>query len=316
MSDAVKSFGTAFVLTTIVRRRDGDYQWTRRPGLHRGSAMGAPDPGAAALIQATRQGRVPLRLPERVDEEGVTYRTNQDHTLAGLLLGTGAGAGEPVTEVERIVADTLLETGASLARLHALPLPQTGLPSPEGPRRLLAWLRSGQGPGGAPELHPRAAEILGGDRMAAVAAWCAPAAGPGALLHGAPSMGILLPMLPGRDGCLLTGENLSAGPPESDLGWLIGELVEFRETNRRFGALRDVDYDLLIGRVLDGYAAAVDHAAVGRAAAVRFLSHVYDFAAFVRWKDVLVDYLKLVADVIDAAGEGRLLRSADRARRP
>ncbi|WP_449065831.1 hypothetical protein [Planomonospora algeriensis] len=137
-----------------------------------------------------------------------------------------------------------------------------------------------------------------------------------ALLHGGPGLGILLPLAPGAHGALLTGENLAAGPPESDVGWIIGELVELRESVRRFGARRDLDFDLFIGRVLDGYGAALDLAAVGRTTALRFLTHLHDFAAYLKWNDVLVEYLGLVADVIDTAGAGRLLPSPGGVVRP
>jgi len=314
MSEIVQSFGTGYVLTTIVRCDDGDHLWTRRPGRDRGGAMRTPDPAVLAAVRAVPRGRVGLTLPERGDGTGVTYRTGQAHSVAALFLDLAPGARE--LDVARIAADTLAETGATLARLHAVPLPQAGMPSPEGPRRLLRWLRGGRGPAGAPDLHRHATEILGRDRMSTAEAWCVPPSeGRRALLHGAPGNGILLPLTPDQDGCLLTGEDLGAGPPEFDLGWLVGELVEFRESRRRLGhsALHDADYDVLIGRVLDGYPAALDLAAVGRIAALRFLTHTHDFAAYVGWHEVLTDYLKLVADVIDAAGTGQLLPSSRKA---
>ncbi|MDA0635547.1 hypothetical protein OUY22_19180, partial [Nonomuraea sp. MCN248] len=135
---------------------------------------------------------------------------------------------------------------------------------------------------------------------------CAPDE-PRALLHGAPSLGSLLPVTAERPGALLTGDDLSAGTPEGDVGWLAGELVEFRALADRLPAGSPFDYDALIRALLDGYDAPLDLAAVGRAAAVRFLCHVHDFAAYVKWHELLGDYLKLVADTIDAAADGRLI---------
>ncbi|MFF3442456.1 hypothetical protein [Streptosporangium sp. NPDC002721] len=300
MSEVVESFASGFLRTTIVRHGQGEYLWTRGPGPDRRDAMRMPAPALLAAVRALPPGPVRLALPERGDGDGVTYRTDQTGSLAGVFLRGGAGGVR--------IADTLAQTGAALARLHATPAP-AGLAGPDGPRRLLWWLLEGEGPGAAPRLHRHAEQILGPGRIAAVKAWCAPQEPPGprALLHGAPSLGTLLPLTRERDGALLTGEDLSAGPPESDVGWLIGELVEFRELAGRSGRATP-DYDALIGHVLDGYGAPLDPAAVGRAATVRFLSHVHDFAAYMKWHDLLLEYLEIVAGVIDAAGEGRLIR--------
>ncbi|MGV9305581.1 hypothetical protein [Nonomuraea sp. NPDC003727] len=300
MSETVESFGSGFLRTTIVRNGEDGYVWTRRPGPDRRDAMRMPDPAVLAAVRGVPPGRVRLTLPVRGDGAGMAYRTDQATTLAGVFR-----KGHP--DVARIAADTLAETGATLARLHATPLPPADLRPPEGPRRLLSWLRNGEGPRAAPKLRRHAAEILGPTRTATVAGWCAPER-PRALLHGAPSLGVLLPLTPDHDGALLTGENLSAGAPESDVGWLVGELVEFRELTDRFGN-GALDHDALIRRVLDGYAAPLDLAAVGRSATVRFLSHAHDFAAYLQWHDILVDYLRMVADVIDAAEAGRLVPS-------
>ncbi|MER6178215.1 hypothetical protein [Streptosporangium sp. NPDC001681] len=308
MSRAADSYGTGYVLTTIARSAEGDYRWTRRPGPHRGGALRTPDPAVLDAARTAARGRVGLTLPEQADATGMTYRTGQARSIAAMLLGPRSGESD--ADIARITADTFVETGAALARLHAVPLPRADLPSPDGLLRLLSWLQDGLGPGAAPDLHRHATEMLGRDRMATVAAWCVPVTeAPHALLHGGPSMGILLPLTPDMDGGLLTGENLAAGPPESDVGWIIGELVELGASIRRFGTRRDFDFDMFIGRVLEGYTAALDLAAVGRTAALRFLTHLHDFAAYMKWHDVLVEYLKLVADVIDAAGAGQLLPS-------
>ncbi|MGJ6962807.1 hypothetical protein ACSDR0_12945 [Streptosporangium sp. G11] len=339
MSRADDSYGTGYVLTAIARSAEGDYRWSRRPGPHRGGALRTPDPAVLDAVRTAARGRVELTLPERADATGATYRAGQSRSIAAMLLGPGTGESD--ADIARITADTLAETGAALARLHAVPLPGADLPSPDGLLRLLSWLRDGLGPGAAPDLHRRAAEMLGRDRMATVAAWCVPPAeAPHVLLHGGPSLGILLPLTPGTHGGLLTGENLAAGPPESDMGWIIGELVELRASVHRFGSRRDLDFDLFIGRVLEGYTtapdtsapdtaapdltaldtatpdtAALDLTAVGRTAALRFLTHLHDFAAYLKWHDVLVEYLRLVADVIDAAGAGQLLPSPSQAAR-
>ncbi|GAA1014399.1 hypothetical protein Aple_079530 [Acrocarpospora pleiomorpha] len=308
MSKVVASYGTGYMLTSIVESGDGDYLWTRRPGPARTTLMRTPPPAVLAAVLAVPQGRVGLTIPERREDGGVTYRTGQSRPIASMFLGVGQAF-----DLEMVAADTLTATGQTLARLHAQPLPQVGLPSPEGPQRLLSWLRGGHGPGPAADLHRRAVEILGRSRLATAETWCAPLPKDRhVLLHGAPGHGILLPVTPGREGALLIGEDISAGPPEFDVGWLIGELVEFRDAGRKLGhgPLRDVDYDALIGRLLHGYATPLDLTEVGRVAALRFLTHTHDFAAYMAWHEILVGYLNVLAEVIDAADGGQLLISS------
>ncbi|MEW9551192.1 hypothetical protein [Nonomuraea sp. NPDC050783] len=300
-------YATGYVLTDVTPSGEGDYRWTRRPGPHRGGELRTPDPVVLDAVRTVAAGRVGLVLPERARSTGVTYRAGQARSVAAMLLGPGAGESD--AETGRVAAETFAGTGAALARLHAVPLPPADLPPPDGLLRLLSWLREGQGPGAAPDLHRRAAGLLGPGRMTTAQEWCLQRAQPRVLLHGGPSLGILLPVTPAGDGALLTGENLAAGAPETDVGWIVGELVELGASVRRFGANRDFDFDLFVARVLDGYAAPLDLAAVGRTAALRFLTHLHDFAAYLRWHDVLLDYLKLVADVIDAAGDGRLVKA-------
>ncbi|MEO3857101.1 hypothetical protein [Acrocarpospora sp. B8E8] len=309
MSKVVASYATGYMLTAIVESGDGDYLWTRRPGPARTTRMRTPDPAVLATVLEVPKGRVGLTVPSRREGGGVTYRTGQARPIASAFLGLG----ESGFDLERDAADTLTATGLTLALLHAKPLPLADLPAPEGPQRLLAWLRGGQGPGAAADLHRRAVEILGQARMTAAEAWCAPLPqSRHVLLHGAPGHGILLPATPGRDGALLIGEDISAGAPEFDVGWLVGELVEFRDAGRKLGhgPLRHVDYDALIGCLLDGYAAPLDLAEVGRVAAVRFLTHTHDFAAYMQWHEILVGYLNVLADVIDAADSGQLTTSS------
>ncbi|WP_214409109.1 aminoglycoside phosphotransferase family protein [Sphaerisporangium fuscum] len=315
MSEVVEDFGTGFLRTTIVRCDEGGYRWIRRPGPGHGGPLREPDPAVLAAVRPVAAGPVSLTFGEPVDGGGMAYRTTQARSLAGMFLRHGRNPGEP--DLERIAADTLVETAAALARLHAVPLPRAGMPSPEGPRRLLSWLRGGDGDAGPAQFRRHAAEILGRDRMALAGAWCEPSReGRRVLLHGAPSAGILLPLIAHRDGGLLTGEDLGAGPPESDAGWLIGELVEFRELARSRqarqgsrGGVGTAGFDALIRCVLDGYGGVLDAHAVGRQAAVRFLTHAHDFATYVGWHEMLLETLRLVAGVIDAADDGRLLPS-------
>nr|WP_062339005.1 hypothetical protein [Herbidospora sakaeratensis] len=300
MSEIVASYATGYLRTTITLDDDGTYLWTRRPGADRGRAIQAPDPLLRAAVASVPPGRVALILPESV-EDGVTYRVRRFRSLAGMFLGL---TGE-VPGLRELAGDTLAETARTLAGLHAVPVPDAALPDvPTGVRRLLGWLRGGQGPRGAAELHRRARAVLGRERLELVESWCAIGGERRVLLHGAPGSGILLPV---EDGVLLIGEELAAGPPEFDLGWLVGEFVEFGHVGAP-GPLGRDDYDALIHGLLDAYPAPLDRAAVGRVALLRFLTHTHDFSAYVGWHETLDGSLTVLAEVVDAAAGGRLLR--------
>ncbi|WP_066371478.1 hypothetical protein [Herbidospora mongoliensis] len=305
MSRVITSFATGYLRTTVTRDDDGTYLWTRRPGADRNGQIRVPHPLLHAAVASAPTGRVALTLPEPA-EGGVTYRVRRFPPVATLFLGL---AGE-VPELMRVAGDTLAATALTLAALHAVPVPDVEVAAvPVGVRRLLNWLRGGRGPRGAAELHRRAHVVLGRDRLDLVESWCAIVGGRRVLLHGAPGHGILLPVGddPADAGALLIGEDLAAGPPEFDLGWLIGELVEFGHAGVKPGPLGRADYDALVHRLLDAYPAPLDRAAVGRVALLRFLTHTHDFSAYMGWHDTLDDYLSVLAGVIDAATDGRLL---------
>lgn len=128
-------------------------------------------------------------------------------------------------------------------------------------------------------------------------------------MHGAPSTASLVPARHHSGmGHLLIGEDLAVGPAEFDVGWPVGELVELRERAARRGDASAAErHGALIDAFLSGYPRRVAGAAVGRVAALRFLTHLHDFAAYVGWHDTLPADLTTVADVIDAAWLGALL---------
>lgn len=185
-----------------------------------------------------------------------------------------------------------------------------------GPRRLANWLGSGSGPRAAVRLRAALVEAIGARRMALVTDWCGEFGGvrtDGAvLLHGAPGTGVIIPAENTDRTCLLIGDEPASGCPESDVGWLVGELVEFRDGIRRLpaGTLQALDYDSLIATILCGYPCEIDPAAVGRCAALRVLTHTHDFAAYVGWHPVLSQYLRMVSDIVDDAETGRLLHQS------
>ncbi|WP_438484865.1 hypothetical protein [Streptomyces sp. S186] len=109
---------------------------------------------------------------------------------------------------------------------------------PPGPARLRSWLTGAAlRSAAATRLLAHLRSSWGGRRIDTVVDWSlrlrdtsvdaiAPAP---RLLHGAASLAALVPPVSrGRPTVLLTGEELSAGDPEADLGWLVGELAEMR----------------------------------------------------------------------------------------
>jgi hypothetical protein len=123
------------------------------------------------------------------------------------------------------------------------------------------------------------------------------------LLHGAPSLGLIVPSVSPGNCALLSGEDLARGPAAFDLGWLLGELAEMRATNvRGIGGLPDDRSGPLARALLDGYGPPGDSVTTGRAATVRVFTHAHDYAAFVGWHDHVTDYLDIIADLIDEDG--------------
>lgn len=293
MSHVVERFGTGYVHTTVMQVSDG-YRWLRAAGPDRPVPIGR----LTAAVRLALAGLPGLVLPEQgATAAGLTFRASAPDSLAALFLG--AGHGDPQTTA----AARLSAVAATLAALHRVPAP-AGLSGPVGGQRLSGWLETGTGPRAAARLRERARTLLGSRRIQVLRHWCAQLTGTGAtLLHGAPGTGVIV------GSALLTGEEVAAGRGEWDLGWLIGELVEFRDVPRHVGhdGLRPLDYGALIGAVLRGYDGGYDPAAVGHAAVLRFLTHAHDYAAFMGWQDFLDGYLTAIAEAVDAAEQGSLV---------
>jgi hypothetical protein len=297
MATVVRQFGTGYQRTTVIYDEErGDYLWVRQPGADR-AAIDQLDLALRETLERVHNGPVALTLPE-LDEAwaqrgAVAYRVGASSTVAEVLLAGVAG-----------VADILRNATRLLAVLHrdASPGPQR-LPTPAGPRRLLAWLRTGEGTRSAAKLRAEARSIMGERRLEMAAGWCGELlTGHGVLLHGAPGTGRLMMTGPDGSGCLQTGEDIALGPAEFDYGWLIGELVEHRESRPYV-----LGFDRLIVAAIEGCPSDVDLALLGRSAAIRYITHVFDFSAYVGWHDDLRVSLRRLAAVVDAADRAELL---------
>lgn len=293
MATMIRQFRTGYLHTIVLDAGDGSYTWVRRAGPDRDRALGPPSAALREVIATVGGTPVTLAMPElEAQHDGVAYRVGGSSSVAHLLLGVSTGVPATVTPVLR-------GAGAALAGLHGCALPAgESLPAPPGWRRLARWLRTAAGPRAVARLHTHLTPALGRRRVSTAEGWCDPVEGRRVLLHGGPGTGsLIVGGVPGT-GHLLTGEDLSAGPAESDLGWMLGELVELREAGP--SPARD-DYDAMIAAFLSGYGRAVDHSALGRYAALRLLVHLHDFAATWGWHDSLVGGLELVARALDAA---------------
>jgi hypothetical protein len=263
--------------TGLVSSRIGAGRLSRAAGPDRPEGLRSADAPALAGLSA---GRARVVLPELRDRWHVWPVPGPRSVAATLLAGDGGDA--------TVMADV----GAVLRAVHGLGVPP-GLAAPAGTIRWLRWLATGQGPRAASRLAGAARERWGAGRLRRLADWGAGADGR-VLLHGAPGLGSVYAGPAGVT--LVTGDELAAGPPAADLGWLLGELVELAAAGDGRLAPRCAG---LAGALLAGYGPGPDPAELDRAAIFRLLGHAHDFAAYVGWHPTLLGQLDLVAELAD-----------------
>ncbi|WP_017581474.1 hypothetical protein [Nocardiopsis valliformis] len=310
----VDDFGTGYVHTTVVHTVTDGFVWVRSSGIDRPLPIGALPDRIRPLLASIR-GPVTFQPHQTVHthETWRVFPAPGPSSVAKQLLLKEEGASA--------AAGVLRSTGAALAQLHSHLVPgPTVLPSPQGPARLSRWLDGSARHRASERLREEAVRFLGASRMRAARLWCAglqdeEVRRSGVLLHGAPGLGVLIPSVePGANGSsagMLTGEELTTGPVESDLGWIAGELVEHREV-----ATGDAQEEQrLIDALLTGYGPTADLDAVARFAVLRMFVHVHDFANYVGWHESVRTHLALLADALDSADSALLkqpLRPKDR----
>ncbi|WP_328872388.1 hypothetical protein OHT76_21020 [Streptomyces sp. NBC_00287] len=195
----------------------------------------------------------------------------------------------------------------------------TSTPAPGGPRAPItptpaspppANTPAPAGPRAAAALHSVALRLLGSARWDRVLGWCEELAvgRPGdVFLHGAPSLGSIVVGPEPPHGWLMIGEELARGPADHDLGWLLGEFVEWRMTLDRpvlapAAPLDPEVYETTRAALLRGYGPPADPVAAGRSAVLRVFTHAHDFAAYMGWHPELLEYLAAIAELIDDEG--------------
>lgn len=309
MRRLVEEFGTGYQRTAIYRT-DSGYLWVRSPGPDRPGGMAEPGPDLRAVLTAHTPRGMTLRLAEKVDES-LVYEVQGRQTAARVAFGWRDGA-----DARERLASAAHAVGHSLAGLHA-DVPATATEtSPPALSRVIRWMSTEQGPQGAAALHGVLHTHLGPARWRQVLSWCQEFAEPGdadtVLLHGAPSLGSVILASEGSADCLLTGEEVSRGLAGYDVGWLLGEILEWdmtasapEDTAERAAARR-------VGRaLLGGYGALPDRTVVSRAAVLRILTHAHDFAAYRGWHPELMQYARSLSRLVDEARAGTLLASSD-----
>ncbi|MFJ3962366.1 hypothetical protein [Streptomyces sp. NPDC090036] len=290
--ELVTEYGTGLQTTRVHRAQDGGFLWWQGPGAQVGRPLTAP---AAHLVPhlAAETGAALLTVPERAGD-GLLHR----------VAGTASAAAwlrDFRPQARSLVAHSLASAARALRALHAVPVPdEVPLGTPPGLTRLRSWAY------GSSELKDRTLAVWGEERMERLLGWAAGLApdtargktGPPArsLVHGWASLGALIPPLSRGRVALLTGEDLAAGCPELDLGWLLGELVELA------WAAPPHDSTDLRRVLVEAYGPGPDPVLVGRAAVLRVVTHMQDFAVYRGWDDELLGYIAFTAELIDEEG--------------
>jgi phosphopantothenoylcysteine decarboxylase/phosphopantothenate--cysteine ligase len=308
-------FGTGLLRTTVTGTGGEEFQWRRtlgdlapepfvppgHPALRELSAL--PPAGGARIVLS----------PDGGDTR--SYLARGTESAAGLLLRSGPAAA---------LEEPLRGLGRLLAAVHACPVPDGlgPLPRTRALTRLGDWLAGRAQSPRAALLESHLETALGGERLARVREWYDRLAGDTdlVLVHGAPGLGSLVvgsafgssataatsadpadpadladPATP-APADLLTGEDVSVAPWYSDLGWVVGELVELKWY---VGGDQEA-WGRLLSALFDGYGRDLGPE-WNRSAALRILLHLHDFTAYVGWSRAEIDryagFLRFLIDV-------------------
>ncbi|QRY62426.1 flavoprotein [Gordonia sp. PDNC005] len=262
---------TDLLRTEIDDADSGGWTWTRTPG----TAAPAPftahsSPEFAAVRRWMPDG---LLLGSAVEDSRV-YTAPAPRSVAGALIDDGPSA----------VAPAVLEAvGASLRELHSTPTPENIIRgSTRGVDRLVNWL-DGRGLAPTARVARERLNVLPGDVAAGLrTVVSALLDAPSVLCHGAPTLGSVV--LAGERPLLLTGEDVAVAPADTDLLWVVGELVEYGLTFD--GA--DSGWTAHVDAFLAGYGGS-GRTSVADLAAVRIALHLHDYIVYVGWSTTEFD---------------------------
>ncbi|WP_030874932.1 hypothetical protein [Streptomyces sp. NRRL S-1868] len=267
----VLAFATGLLRTTVYEQDDGRYRWERARGDAAPAAFRYPDETLLPVLTAAESAGARFVLAADGTEPR-RYTVPGWQSCAHRLLVGGHQACAAVT-------GPLAGAGGLLRAVHDQP-PPPGAAPPPGLLRLSAWL---DGTAERPDAA-RSAEflrpLLGAPGWARLRAWSDEALQDrSAALHGAPGLGALVPG-EGTGTGLLAGEDVAAGPPLWDLGWIVGELMEFQWRLAAKGGTQ-VWHELLRS-LLRAYGIS-ENTGLRRMAVLRIALHLHDFIAYVGW---------------------------------
>lgn len=261
-----------------------------------------PHPSLLTVLESlnTRCTGARYVLP-RPNGDTLRYAAPGASSTADLLL-----SHKPQAET-RGVGSLLEHLGMLLRALHTAPVAAIDAASdmPLTWLRLSAWMDSPP-PGPPAVLHARLRQAFGTQRWQMLTSWMEGLRSrPRVLLHGNPSLGLLVPSESDEPDALITGEELGLGSWQQDVGWVLGELHELRSLSVRLPlpVADHATWDSLAKRFSEGYGLLPDPS-VHRAAALRTLLHLHDFCVFVTWDDTeIVRYTTLISHLVDEHGK-------------
>lgn len=278
----VDDFGTGLRRTRVLSTDHG-YLWCRSAGP---LADDRDDPAEPARSPGETCALFPR--PVTIDGEDV-YLAPGRVSLASMWLRHGPRSAGVLCGALRTVA-------GAVDRNHVPAVP--GTPAPAGIARLSRWLSSGTGVGTSARLHRQARSVWGARRIEAVTGWIHDLVEPGnaVVLHGGISLGSIV-VGPSAAPIVMTGRGLRAGAAELELGWMLGELLEFE------GQVADPAAPSPLRAIRRTVVAAgpdsADLRLLAAAAVLRIAAHTVEYAAFVGWSDELTTYLRTVGVLID-----------------
>ncbi|GAA1033635.1 MULTISPECIES: phosphotransferase [Amycolatopsis] len=292
-STLVEDYGSGLRRTEIHLLPDGTFQWTQRSGPACPAPLTAPDPALARAIAACSVpgARWVPATASALSPGALTYLTSSPLSAVSWL-------ELDQTRTNQVLTTALENVGRALRALHQLGVPDSVATSP-GPRRIVCWLgETDSSQGNLAKLAELAWPRWGRARLSRLRDWCVAPRRDTVLVHGFASLGTLLPPLATPESEFLIGADLAAGRPESDLGWLLGELYELRWV----GIHRGVDFRALGQALRRGYGPGCHEAALGRNAVLRLVTHLHDFAAYAGWTEEFTSYIDFTAELIDDEG--------------
>ncbi|WP_372408751.1 hypothetical protein [Streptomyces luteireticuli] len=289
----VDEYGTGQLHTEIFATEDNCFLWRRRH-LVGGTATAV----AVGIRDAEFLDSSPHLAVGRPDGDTVVYTAPGSRSLARIIWPPAPAQLPPTAAMTTV--------GRALRDLNTCTTPLTAPGPPPALGRLSRWLRTGDGKDGAARLHQLCTDRMGPTQLRTLDDWChAASAGTTGhvLLHGEPSLGLVVPGPDGHDTVLLTGESLCHGRPEHDMGWLLGELAEMADVAARH--LPDgttTPFAAMAEALSAGRDWTPDPVLLGRTATLRRMAHLVDFAGHVGWSDGITGYVDTLAALVGDDG--------------